>query len=718
VLRRLSPPVLLAALVALSGCGDCGGKPSAAAEAGAEAAATARTPTPAEIRAKGNHLVGSSSAYLLQHAHNPVDWHPWGEEALNLAKELDRPIFLSIGYASCHWCHVMEREVFDQDDVAELMNRRFVAIKVDREERPDLDASYMDAVLALSGDGGWPLNAFLTPGLKPFFGATYVPKEKFLKVAADAADRFARERSAIETKAAEVARQVALSAADPADRGRVRPQELELLAARAATTADPRWGGWGSRTKFPSAPKLRFLLHAYRKWGDAELGKTLRRTLDAMASGGVYDHVGGGFHRYAVDAAWLLPHFEKMLYVNALLAGVYLEASSVFEEPRYLELARDVLDAMVRDMTTPEGAFAASLDADSGGKEGSYYTFSATQVRAAVPGPDGEKLAAMLGATDAGPVDGASVLNRRAEKFDAALFARHRAALLAKRNERPRPALDAKVVTAWNALAIAALARASTATGEARYREAATRAMRFLRAKHVAADGKLARASTGGATAGAGTLEDYGALAEASLELFLATGETKHLADALATLAEARKRLETPEGAFFSAEAADAPLGRRVEVSDRESPSGEALVLDAYARAAALTGQPALDAATERLLDAAGAEARGQGLGASAWLDAALLRNGPFYEVVIAGNDAATSPLAAAARKLGAPWFVLLTLPAAGADAATLALAPAAEGKSSKDGRPLAFVCLRGACKLPAREPAEMLGQLRAGWVK
>jgi hypothetical protein len=707
--RRL---VLLLPLV--TACGDCG-KTASAPDAGSEAAARPAPPsrTPAQIRAEGNHLLGASSAYLAQHARNPVDWYPWGDEALRLAKALDRPIFLSIGYASCHWCHVMEEEVFEKDDVAELLNARFVSIKVDREERPDLDAVYMEAVVGMTGSGGWPMSTFLSPdALQPFFGGTYFPHDKFLQVARTVSDEFARDRAALETRGHEVAKRVAERTRDPADTAPLRARELELLARHAAASADPEWGGWGSRTKFPNPTKLQFLLRAYRKWGDADVGKALRRTLEAMASGGVYDHVGGGFHRYAVDAKWIVPHFEKMLYVNAVLAPVYLEAAAAFDEPRFSEVGRDVLDFMVRDMTTPEGALAASIDADSGGKEGSYYVFTREEI-IALAGKDGDALATMLGATAAGTFEGSNVLTRRAERFDAALFAKHRAALLAARNARPRPSRDAKVITAWNGLAIGALARGYALTGDARYRAAAEAAAAHLVGKHLAGDA-LARASTAGKTAEAGTLDDYAGLARGLFELFLATGTLAHFDVASRLAAAAQARFAAPGGGFHTAAQAT-PLGRPVELADHEEPAGNAALLDAVARMAALSGLAPLDRTADAHAAALGADARAQGLAAAAWLDATLLRAGPFYEIVVAGDDAAAAPLMASLRKIAPSWSVIVRTPGApGAD--LIARLPALEGKTAKPGTARAYVCQRGACKLPTSDPKELATQVRAGW--
>ncbi len=311
-MARTSMGALVAALALVLGCRSGSHRPSTAMKGR----------TPAEIRTAGNHLVGAASAYLREHAHNPVDWFSWGPEALSLATKLDRPIFLSIGYVSCHWCHVMEKEVFEKDDVAAFLNEHYVSIKVDREERPDLDAAYMDAVVAITGSGGWPMTVFLTPSLEPFFGATYLPRDRFLEAARAAHEQFRTARSRVETQAGEVSRAIA-RAAPESDQPALAESDVAAIARRALADVDPAYGGFRGRTKFPTPVRWRFLLHAYRKWGDPAFAAALRKTLDAMDQGGLHDHVGGGFFRYATEPTWTIPHFEKTLYDNAQLATLY-----------------------------------------------------------------------------------------------------------------------------------------------------------------------------------------------------------------------------------------------------------------------------------------------------------------------------------------------------------------------------------------------------------
>ena len=397
-------------VLALAACDR--GHATAAASRVPEAAAPPRSP--AVIRRDGNHLVGAGSVYLAQHAHNPVDWYPWSREALDRARSEDKPIFLSIGYSSCHWCHVMEAEVFEKDDIAEFLNAHFVSIKVDREERPDLDEVYMEALTSMTGSGGWPMSLFLTPGLKPFFGATYLPHDRFQSVAGKAAEQFGVARSEIEASAEQVAqgigRRIAQEGATTASP--IRPDELHALATAALGHIDAQWGGFRGKTKFPTPVRWAFLLHAARKWGDGSLREALRKTLDAMAAGGIRDPIGGGFHRYSTDPQWQTPHFEKMLYDNAQLATLYVEAGLALAEPRYIAVATDTLDFLLRDMQAPDGAFQASIDADSGGREGAYYVFTRDELLR-IGGPrDGDMLARLLGIAPTGPFDGASTPNR------------------------------------------------------------------------------------------------------------------------------------------------------------------------------------------------------------------------------------------------------------------------------------------------------------------
>lgn len=682
--------------------------------------------TPGEIRAEGNRLKGEGSAYLRQHAHNPVDWYPWGDEALARARAEDRPIFLSIGYASCHWCHVMESEVFEDDEVAALLNARFVCVKVDREERPDLDATYMEAVQAMTGRGGWPMSVFLTPDLQPFFGGTYFPRDEFLELCDRIARAFAERRGDLAEQAARVAAHVA---GRPATGGDAVPS---LQAARDAATAalagyDAEWGGFLQAQKFPTPLRWRFLLHHYRRTGDAEVAEAIRHTLEAMAGGGLRDQLGGGFHRYTVERTWLVPHFEIMLYDDAQLASLYLEAGAVFDDDRYRSVAADVLDFLLRDMSDPAGGFYASFDADSGGEEGSYYVWTPAEIDAVAGPEDGPVLARLLGMTPAGNFEGRTILTRRASAAEvarefgrdeaevASLFTTWREALRERRARRTPPRLDRKLVTAWNGLAISALARGGAVLGEPRYLEAARRTADRLWDLHRDVAGRLHRASTDGVPVGTGILDDYAMFAEGLLDLYEAGGDPIHLRRAQELSALALELFSDESGAFFlTAADAEAPLGRRVDPFDSVEPSGASVMLHVLLREAALTGDPVGHERVGGMLARHADLLAKAGLEMAGWWDALSLWHGPQYDVVIAGG-VETEALREAYWRLDPAFAVLSSVPAEGAGEEFVALLPSLAGKTASEG-PVAYVCRFGACGKPATDPADLVAQLRADW--
>ena len=687
--------------------------------------------SPTEVRAAGNHLLGAGSLYLRQHAHNPVDWYPWGAEALERARRLDRPIFLSIGYASCHWCHVMEREVFEHDDVAALLNANFVSIKVDREERPDLDAVYMDAVQAITGGGGWPMTVFLTSALRPFTGGTYFPHDQFVALAREVLRLFRSERERVDEVGAALHDRI--SAGVPSAPGQaIDPDEVRRATRHAAQTTDPRWGGSPGRQKFPTPIRWRLMLHASRKWGDAEVGQALRLTLDQMASGGIHDHVGGGFHRYATDPRWVVPHFEKMLYDNAQLASLYIEAAASFDRPAHADVARDTLDFLAREMQRGAGLFA-SLDADSGGVEGTFYVWTPEQLTALAGEADGAALAALLGVTADGNFEGASVLTRRADPARVAaqlgrpvaeveaLWPAWRDRLREARAGRVPPGLDTKIVTSWNGLAISAFARGYAAFGDGTYRSVAEDAAQHLLTVHRRPNGTLYRASNEGRAEHDGVLDDYAFLAVGLLDLFAATGERRWLQAAKELIATADARFVAPDGGWFlTREGAEAPLGRHQDPFDAVRPSGHAAMLEALQRAASLTGDEALRVRVGSALAASAGLARRAGLGMAGTLDAALMAAGPSYQVVVAGraSDRRTHALEAAARAICAPWATVVTVPQTGPDAELMDLLPPTAGKRGRDGGPLAYVCEGRTCKAPTGDPAALRAQVLEGWVR
>ncbi|MBI5532245.1 MAG: thioredoxin domain-containing protein [Deltaproteobacteria bacterium] len=681
--------------------------------------------SPEEIRKNGNHLSEEGSLYLRQHAHNPIDWHPWNEESLKRAVEEDKPIFLSIGYASCHWCHVMEHEVFEHDDVAAFMNEHFVSIKVDREERPDLDAIYMDAVQLLTGGGGWPMTVFLTPSLQPFFGGTYFPHDAFLSLAERIHEVFGTRRQDVEQQGHDLARAIASGPAQPVE-APVTEELVREVARQGKEAYDERYGGFRARQKFPTPLRWAFLLHHYRKTGDEAAATRVRHTLDAMAAGGLRDQVGGGFHRYTVDPIWLVPHFEKMLYDNAQMASLYLEASCAFASERYAGIARDTLEFLLRDMAEEAGGFSASWDADNAGKEGEYYAWTPAQIEQVAGAKDGPALAMLLGATVEGNFEGSNVLTLRADpqavarRFDrsadevAALFDRWRPALLQARASRTPPARDRKVVTSWNGLALAAFAQAHSLLGGATWLPAALRTAAFLWSTHRKNDGTLVRASNGGVTTGEGILDDYAFLAWGLLELHQATGEVLHVQRARELVDHVLDQFSHPAGGFYlTSSSAHAPLGRKVTAHDSVEPSGQAMMLQCMLRLAALTGDQRYRTLSEEALRANAQSIRTMGMDMAWWADAALRWLGPYQEVVIAGDGQA---LARTVRELAAPHVVLLQVPDAGPEEADRALLAPTQGKIAQGGKPTAYVCRFGTCQAPTGDPGELRKQVLEGW--
>ena len=439
-----------------------------------------------------NRLASETSPYLLQHAHNPVDWYPWGPEALERARSEDKPIFLSIGYAACHWCHVMERESFENPEIAALMNAGFVSIKVDREERPDLDDVYMAAVQAMTGSGGWPMTVFLTPDLAPFFGGTYFPPEDrhgmsgLPRILDAVADAYRTRRTEVEAQASALADHLRAQLVVPAGTRDVEPPQLEAAVARLAATFDAAHGGFGGAPKFPPPMVLEFLLRAWRRTGDDETLRMVTRTLDGMADGGINDQLGGGFARYSTDAHWLVPHFEKMLYDNALLAHAYLEAFRATGTDRYARVARATLDFLIAELRTDDGGFASALDADSEGVEGRFYAWSydefiAVLSDAGLDDTDRALLADYWGVTEAGNWEGTNVVHVAGADPGDELVERGRLALLAARAERTRPVRDEKQIASWNGLALRALAHGALVLGDERVPDSDSHARRLRR---------------------------------------------------------------------------------------------------------------------------------------------------------------------------------------------------------------------------------------------
>jgi uncharacterized protein len=672
-----------------------------------------------------NRLAGETSPYLLQHANNPVDWYPWGPEALARAKELDRPIFLSIGYAACHWCHVMERESFEHESTAQAMNGRFVSIKVDREERPDLDQLYMGAVQAMTGQGGWPMSVFLTPDGKPFYGGTYYPDEprhgmpSFRQVL-DGIDRAWREQrddlEASGTRLVEtlIARQGGDAATDDPT-----PELIEQATAALGSSFDTRNGSWGSAPKFPPPMTIEFLLRRLAG-GDPRVEAMARFTLDKMADGGIHDQLGGGFHRYSTDSVWLVPHFEQMLYDNAQLARVYVHAWAATGETRYADVARGTLDYMIRELTTPDGAFAASQDADTDGIEGLTFVWSAAEIRE-VLGADAEPFMAAYGVTDEGNWEGRSILTRvwpevrtlppsREDPVFEAGVAASRALLLRRRQTRSQPARDDKALAAWNGLAIGALADAGRLLGEERFTAAAIRAATAITAGLLSADGSLGRSWKDGRATGQGVLEDHADLADGLLALYEATHDERWFVTARGLMDRVLEHFADPAGGFFdTADDHEALVVRPKDVQDNAVPSGNAMAAFVLVRLAAWTGEGRYRDAAEGALRTVKDYVARFPTGFALWLSAMDLALADVVEVAIVGDpaDPATQALLGETTRAYRPNQVV----SVSADPAT-SVVPLMADRTAIDGRSTAYVCRGFVCRLPVTSPEALRTQL------
>jgi uncharacterized protein len=664
-----------------------------------------------------NRLAGETSPYLLQHADNPVDWYPWGDEALERARRENRPILLSIGYAACHWCHVMEHESFEDPETAELMNRLFVNIKVDREQRPDLDAIYMNAVVAFTqGHGGWPMTVFLTPEGEPFHGGTYFPPQPRMGMPAfrqvlEATATAYRERP---DEVARVAGSVTgyLQSAgrlEPTDE-ELRPQLLEEATGVLERGVDRTWGGFGGAPKFPPASAIEFLLRMSRRGvGDDPLG-VATLTLDGMALGGMYDVLGGGFARYSVDAAWLVPHFEKMLYDNALLAGCYLHGWAVTGDARYREVCERTLDFMLRELAVEGGGFASALDADTDGEEGLTYVWTPDQVRAALGPEDAEAAIAYLGVTDQGNFEGATVLRPQGDPPPD--WPRIRDRLLEARMQRPQPARDDKVVASWNGLALSALAEAGRRLRRVDYLDAARACAGFLLNDMRGDDGRLRRAAMHGRASDiTGYLDDYGAVSLGLLDLYRATGEPRWLSEAEALVAIVREQFRDAErgGFYYTPADGERLIARHKELDDNPTPSGQSLMATVLLQLARLRGDDALETEGAGVLRLAAPymERSPHGLGQA--LCALDMHLSAPQEIAIVGppGDPSTEALADVVADRYLPNAVVAY--GGRADDPSLALL---EGKGTVDGRPAAYVCERFACRAPITDPDALAASL------
>ncbi|MHB8108267.1 MAG: thioredoxin domain-containing protein [Candidatus Cryosericum sp.] len=667
-----------------------------------------------------NHLAGSVSRYLLQHADNPVDWYPWGEEALGRARAEDKPIFLSIGYAACHWCHVMAHESFDDPETAALMNTHYVCIKVD----PDLDSVYMSAVTALTGQGGWPLSVFLTPDLQPFYGGTYFPPEPrhglpgFPQLLGALADAWKERRSDITRIGAQITAQLVRQPTANKAEGAFDVGTLGAATHSLVEQYDWDGGGWGTAPKFPQPMAIEFLLRRHLA-GDTTALAPAVHALHAMARGGMWDVIGGGFARYSTDNTWHVPHFEKMLYDNAQLARAYIHAWQVTGETSFRRVAEETLAFVAREMTTAEGAFLSSLDADS---EGVDYVWNLDEVHAAL-GKDADLFAEAYSITADGIWEGTNVLRRSVDDATVAtrygmnpgdvgaLLTNSRARLLKVRDKRVRPAADDTVLTAWNGLMLASFTEAARVLGDRTYLGIATRNADFLLTA-LRTDGLLRRTWREGTVGQPAYLDDYASLILGLLELYQTDFDNRWFVSAQLLAEEMLARFTDPIGGFFDTpEGSEQLILRPKDLQDNAVPSGNAMAVEALLTLAAFTGRTEWTRQAERALDLVSDVATHYPTGFGRWLCAGDLALGKQMQVAIIGNlaDKRTTELAAEAHTAWRPNLILAVSPVPPAPGAPELLAD----RLMADGQPTAYVCEGSVCRQPVTTPEDLRAQLR-----
>jgi len=695
-----------------------------------------------QINNRQNRLSKEKSPYLLQHADNPVDWYPWGEEAFAVASAEDKPIFLSIGYSTCHWCHVMAHESFEDAETAEFMNQHFVSIKVDREERPDLDNIYMKSVMAITGQGGWPLSAFLTPDKKPFFGGTYFPPHSqwgmpgFKDVLVSIHTAWANQKEEIVKSSQNLT--LVLQGEIASQKNNVRAPDKETLKAAYllfTRSYDDVYGGFGRSPKFPTSHNLSFLLRYYKRSGEARALGMAEKTLTEIAKGGMYDHLGGGFHRYSTDQQWHVPHFEKMLYDQATLAKTYLEAYQETGNEFYVQTAREVFDYVLRDMQSPGGGFycaedADSLDAKRGHKsEGAFYIWSQKEILEILGQKEGEMFNYYFGVQPNGNAQNdphgeftgknilyaARGLEETAEYFKESKeeveknIQKVKKKLLSVRSQRPKPHLDDKILVDWNGLMISSLAFGSRVLGEPRYREAAERATGFVSKNLVRSDGRLLHRYRDGESAILGTLDDYSFFIHGLIDLYEATFETDYLKEAK-RLTEEMIRLfwdEKQGGFFFTAADAEELIIRQKEIYDGAVPSGNAVAALDLIRLGRMTFNREWESKAQKLLETFSNEISSMPTGYTQSLMALDFGLGPSKEIVLAGaqDDPKLNEMLQLIYTRFIPNKVILFRPTAAQEAGEIiSLAPFLEKQTAVNGQATAYICENYVCRFPTAD--------------
>ncbi len=698
-----------------------------------------------------NRLINETSPYLLQHAHNPVDWYAWSGEALQKAQQEDKPILLSVGYSACHWCHVMERESFENEDIASLMNQHFVSIKVDREERPDIDNIYMQAVQALTQQGGWPMTVFLTPDGRPFYGGTYFPPHDrqygretmpgFPRILLTIAEYYENRREEVEEQANQLADYLKQRSSTPLRSkggglniaGTLPLEMLGTASRELASEFDPVHGGFGHAPKFPNTMSLEFLLRTHQHRLRGEIGSTATKpeleivevSLQHMANGGIYDQLGGGFHRYSVDAEWLVPHFEKMLYDNALLSRLYLHAYLVTGNPFYERIVEETLGYIVREMVSPEGGFYSTQDADSEGEEGKFFTWTPAEIEAALPAEDARLLMLYYDVTQDGNFEGKNILHVEhdaetvADKAQVSLEAlqaslkRSREMLFKLREERVKPGRDEKILTSWNGLMLRSFAEAARFLDRPDYLQVAANSAEFL-LRELYRDGRLLRTYKEGRARLKGYLEDYAFLADGLLALYEASFNPRWFKEARRLMDEAIELFadEQHHGFFDTGSDHEALISRPKDIMDNATPAGNSVAADVLLRLAAFTGEeeyrrraddylrPMADVMVQH------PQAFGHAIGA---LDFAI---SPSKEIAISGDpqQPGTRALLEVINTRYLPNSVLAC--ASPEDSEAIQTIPLLADRPMKEGKATAYVCQNFTCLAPVNTPEELEGLL------
>jgi uncharacterized protein YyaL (SSP411 family) len=672
-----------------------------------------------------NRLINESSPYLLQHAHNPVDWYPWGDEAFEQAKKEDKPIFLSIGYSTCHWCHVMERESFENEQIAEIMNEHFISIKVDREQRPDVDQVYMNSVQLMTGSGGWPLSVFLTPDGKPFYGGTYFPPKDsygrpgFDRLLLAIADAWKNKRQELVNSAGNLS-ELLKSPAGPVEKMKLSPQILTDAFQYFQGSFDAANGGFGSAPKFPQPTNLSMLLGYWYRTGDEESLQMVEKTLDAMAKGGIYDHVGGGFHRYATDASWLIPHFEKMLYDQALLSKAYLQTYRITGNKKYAEISKEIFNYVLRDMTDPKGGFYSAEDADSEGKEGTFYIWEPKQIASVLDKEQASLFNAFYGVTEKGNFEeGKTILNiktsieKLGKKFNKNhkeienIITKARVKFFQSHQKRIRPHRDDKVITGWNGLMISSLAYGGAALQEEKYIEAAKHSAEFILST-LYKEGRLMRYYRNGRVIEKAFLDDYAFMMLGLLDLYEASFDTKWLIEAKKLSEEMIELFADNEngGFFLTGKDGEKLITRTKPSSDGAVPSGNSIAALALLKLGRLTMNQHFSEQGGKVLEFFSSQLKKAPAYSAAMLTALDFRLGPTQEIVISGNVEATDTkqMLKLIHSKFLPNAVVLLHEQDKKGTAIERIIPFVKNQTTLDGKATAYVCENYVCNRPVNK--------------